>query len=189
VPDPAPDPVPLTPPADTDLVTWFERVLVPQSSPALRRYARRLVPGDPHLADDIVQETFMRAWRHLAVVASTRSPQAWLFRVARNLTIDHARRQAARPAEVDEDTTATVWEPGETLYEAALDRSVLLSALRTLSEVHREALILVHYQDRTHTEAATALGVPTGTVKSRTFNATRELRRALHAQGVTDLSF
>ncbi|RKR86632.1 RNA polymerase sigma-70 factor (ECF subfamily) [Micromonospora pisi] len=172
-------------PTQTDLATWYERVLVPQSCPALHRYARRLVPGDPHRAEDLVQETLLRAWRNLASVASARSPQAWLSRVAHNLCIDQARRMAARPAEVAEDVTATVWEPADSLYDAALDRAMLEPALRSLSAVHREALLLVYYQDRTHREVAGLLGVPPGTVKSRTHNAARELQRALGRHGVT----
>ncbi|WP_422771302.1 sigma-70 family RNA polymerase sigma factor [Plantactinospora sp. WMMC1484] len=172
-------------PIQTDLTTWYERVLVPQSRPALHRYALRLVPGDPHRAEDLVQETLLRAWRNLDSVASARSPQAWLSRVAHNLCIDQARRVAARPAEVAEDLTARVWEPAESLYEAALDRAELEPALRSLSAVHREALLLVYYQDRTHREVAGVLGVPPGTMKSRTHNAARELQRALHRRGVT----
>ncbi|MFG1901148.1 MULTISPECIES: sigma-70 family RNA polymerase sigma factor [Micromonospora] len=172
-------------PSRADLVTWYEQVLVPQGRPALHRYARRLVPGDPHRAEDLVQETLLRAWRNLASVASARSPQAWLSRVARNLCVDQARRAAARPAEVAEDVTAVTWQPAESLYEAALDRAVLEPALRSLSAVHREALLLVYYQDRTHREVARALAVPPGTVKSRTHNATRELQRALSRHGVT----
>jgi RNA polymerase sigma-70 factor (ECF subfamily) len=184
-----PAPAVLDHPADGDLVHWFENVLVPQSTPALQKYVRRLLPGDPHRAEDIVQETHLRAWRHLDTVASARSPQAWLSRVARNLAIDWSRRTAARPAEVEEDVTALVWQPGDDLYHAALDRTVLIEALRNLSPLHREILILVHYQDRTHAEVAGALGVPAGTVKSRAHYATRELLRALGERGITGLRF
>jgi RNA polymerase sigma-70 factor, ECF subfamily len=175
-------------PPDSDTVTWFEQVLVPESTPALRRYVRRLLPGDEHRAEDIVQETMLRAWRHVTTLAATRSPQAWLSRVARNLTVDWARRHAARPYEVDEDLS-TIWAPAEERYDAALDRAVLVGALRRLSPGQREILVLVHLQDRTHTEVASSLGVPAGTVKSRAHYATRELRRLLGDAGVTGLRF
>ncbi|WP_432827242.1 sigma-70 family RNA polymerase sigma factor [Dactylosporangium sp. CA-092794] len=172
-----------------ELVEWFERVLVPESSPALRQYIGRLLPGDPHRVEDIVQETLLRAWRHLATVAAARSPQAWLTRVARNLAIDWVRRHAARPTEVDEvdeDSAPAIWTPGEGLLDAALDRVILVGALRDLSPVHREVLIRVHFRDRTHAEVAGELGVPLGTVKSRAYYAAQLLRRALGHYGVTD---
>lgn len=170
-------------------MVWFSQVLVPESTPTLRRYVTRLMPGDPHRADDIVQETLLRAWRHLPTVSAARSPQAWLTRVARNLAIDWSRRHAARPTEVDEDVTGTAWTPGDDLFEAALDRAVLDRALRRLSPVHREAVILVHYQDRTHAEAAGDLRVPAGTIKSRTHYAARELRQALAEHGITGSTY
>jgi len=171
---------------DGDTVAWFEQVLVPQSTPELRRYVRRLLPGDEHRAEDIVQETLLRAWRHVTTLATVRSPQAWLSRVARNLAVDWTRRHSARPYEVAEDLS-TVWAPAEERYDAALDRAVLVGALRRLSPVQREILMLVHGEDRTHTDVASALGVPAGTVKSRAHYATRELRRLLGDAGVTGL--
>jgi RNA polymerase sigma-70 factor (ECF subfamily) len=167
-----------------ELTAWFEDVLVPESTPPLRRYVRQLLPGDPHRAEDIVQETLLRAWRHVSTVAETRSPQAWLSRVARNVAIDWARRHAARPAEVDEDLS-TFPAPDDERYDAALDRTVLIGALRRLSPAQREILVLVHCEDRTHAEVAHSLGVPAGTVKSRAFYGSRELRRVLGDIGVT----
>jgi len=171
---------------DADTVAWFEHVLVPQSTPELRRYVRRLLPGDDDRADDIVQETLLRAWRHVTTLAATRSPQAWLSRVARNLAIDSARRHAARPYEVADDLSI-VRAPAEERYDTALDRAVLVGVLRKLSPAQREILMLVHGEDRTHTDVASTLGLPTGTVKSRAHYATRELRRLLGDAGVTGL--
>jgi RNA polymerase sigma-70 factor (ECF subfamily) len=135
-----------------------------------------------------VQDTLLRAWRHVTTLATTRSPQAWLTRVARNLVIDWVRRHAPRPLEVDADLTK-MWAPAEERYDATLDWAILVGALRSLSPVHREVLIRVHYEDRTHAEVARTLGVPAGTVKSRAHYATRELRRVLSDAGVTEHSF
>jgi RNA polymerase sigma-70 factor (ECF subfamily) len=102
--------------------------------------------------------------------------------------IDWARRHAARPLEVDADLTR-IWAPAEERYDTALDRAMLVDAMRSLSPMHREALIRVHYEDRTHAEVASTLGLPAGTVKSRAHYAIRELRRVLSDAGMTERSF
>ncbi|MCL9797988.1 sigma-70 family RNA polymerase sigma factor, partial [Frankia sp. AgKG'84/4] len=61
-------------------------------------YARRISPEDPGQAEDLVQETFLRAWRHRERLAVHANARAWLFQVARNLAVDRHRRRAARPA-------------------------------------------------------------------------------------------
>lgn len=144
---------------------------------ALLAYATRLT-GDRHLAEDVVQETWLRAWRHRdRLTNGNGSVRGWLMRIAHNIAIDQHRSRKARPTEVGVE--------GEDLANAAVqsapsdeveNRMVVDEVLGCLSPVHRRAVVEVYFTDRTTTSAATVLGVPVGTVKSRLHNAIRTLR-------------
>jgi RNA polymerase sigma-70 factor (ECF subfamily) len=144
---------------------------------AMLAYATRLT-GDRSAGEDIVQEALIRAWRHPEVLTNGRgSTRGWLLTVVRNLVTDRARARAARPREVAE-TPAT--HPVERDHADRVVASVtVLSALDALSEDHRGVLDQIYFQGRSLGEAATALGIPAGTVKSRSYYALRALRRAL----------
>ncbi|OLR93614.1 sigma-70 family RNA polymerase sigma factor [Actinokineospora bangkokensis] len=143
--------------------------------PALLAYTTRLLNGDTHHAEDVLQETWLRAWRNLDKLTDTRgSVRGWLMRVAHNIAIDHHRARTARPTEVtmpDNDPTST---PAHT--DDILDRMVVETALDTLPHTHRQTLIEIYWADRTTTATATVLQIPVGTVKSRVHNALRTLR-------------
>ncbi len=151
----------------------------------LLRYVRGLVPGDPHRAEDIVQEALLRAWIAAPTLheRATGSPRAWLFTVARNLVIDTRRRAAARPVEVEEDLAPQSAGPCGP-EEQSLDAVVLARALATLTAAHREILVRFYCLDHTGARIAADLGIPPGTVKSRTHHATRALRGALEKTGI-----
>jgi RNA polymerase sigma-70 factor (ECF subfamily) len=148
-----------------------------EHGPALLAYAQRLLGGDRFKAEDVVQETFLRAWRNAGrLTGATARP--WLFTVARRIVIDgHRRHDAAPTAERAEDA------PADELEQALLSWDVT-EAFRTLSAEHRAVLLEVHYRDRTIAEAARVLGIPEGTVKSRTYYALHALRLALEERGV-----
>lgn len=165
----------------------FVRALFDDNAADLLRYVRRMTPGDPGRAEDLVQETFLRAWRHRAGLVDHGGARAWLFRVARNLAVDGFRRQAARPGEreLPAGVEAALADPrAADALDAVLLRGVLVEALRSMPARQREALIHLHCLDRTQTETAALLGVPLGTVKSRHHLAVRELRRALGSRGI-----
>ncbi len=135
--------------------------------------------GDPGLAEEAVQETFLRAWR-----AGERfdpdlgSLRTWLFAILRNVVIDLGRARAARP-------TVATGSP-EAAHEP-LDQ-ILLSwqveeALRRIGDQHRRVLLETYYRGRPYAEVATELGVPEGTVKSRVYYGLRALRNALEELG------
>ena len=153
----------------------------------LYRAARRLT-GDTHHAEELVQETFLRAWR-----AADRfderlgSLRTWLFGILRNLAIDHARAEAVRPLRAADP--AAVLGADETTADE-IDRVLLAwqveEALSRVSADHRRVLIDVHLRGRGIADVATELGVPVGTVKSRVYYGLRALRVALEELGWTE---
>ncbi|MFJ4191868.1 sigma-70 family RNA polymerase sigma factor [Kitasatospora sp. NPDC089509] len=142
-----------------------------------------LTHGDRQRAEDLVQETLLRAWRHPeALHTDHASMRPWLFTVARRLCIDARRARLARPVE----------EGGRPLENLAtaddeIERSVVVQdvrdALRQLSPEHRAVLLEVYFRGRSVAEASERLGVPEGTVKSRTYYALRSMRRNLRGYG------
>ena len=160
------------------------RALYEQHAGPLFAYALRLTSGDRGRSEDIVQETLLRAWRHPQALDPSRGPvRSWLFTVARNIAVDAHRARRARPTEVGDDALAVV--PAVDEIEQALDRWLIADALATLSPEHRAVLVETYYRGRSVAEASATLGVPAGTVKSRTFYALRALRLALEERGVT----
>ena len=149
----------------------------------LWRYCLRLVNHDTARAEDVLQETLLRAWRHASVLEESRgSVRSWLFTVARNIVIDEWRSKRART----EVPTAEVPEPADLddRTDQLLQSWVVAEALTRLSAEHRSVLLECYYRGRSVADAAQRLGVPEGTVKSRTHYALRALRLALEELGV-----
>jgi RNA polymerase sigma-70 factor, ECF subfamily len=160
------------------------RLLYEQHASALLSYALRLTGGDRGRSEDIVQETLLRAWRHPEALDPTRGPvRSWLFTVARNVAVDAHRARRARPTEVGAEALAAV--PAGDEIEAALDSWLVADAMAGLSADHRAVLVETYYRGRSVAEASSVLGIPAGTVKSRTFYALRALKLALEERGVT----
>ena len=150
-------------------------------------FVLRLVDGDRARAEDIVQETLLRAWRHPKALGERNgSTRSWLFTVARNLVVDAARARTARPNEVGDAALAGI--PAAESVEAQIERSALgwevADAVAELSDHHREVLHQTYFLNRSVAEASLALRVPTGTVKSRTYYALRQLRLLLEERGI-----
>jgi RNA polymerase sigma-70 factor (ECF subfamily) len=160
----------------------FIRRLYAEHGSALFRFAIRLTGGDTQRAEDLVQETIVRAWRNAATLAD-RSPRPWMFAVMRNLAIDAHRARQSRPAEAG-------WEALDELAvgdntDQALESCEVAQALASLSLEHRQVIVETYYRGRSMSEAATALGIPVGTVKSRAFYALKALKLALEERGIT----
>jgi RNA polymerase sigma-70 factor (ECF subfamily) len=171
-----PQPPAAPPPGDR-----FVRHLYDQYGGQLLRVTRRRT-GDHQLAEDIVQETFLRAWRHGASLSADKgSIGCWLSTVARNLVIDHARRRSVRPTEtiVEPETAGARAMVTDDLADTVVNSISLIDALCSLNAKHRDVLVETFLNDRTAAEAGMALGVPAGTVRSRRFQALRVLRTAM----------
>ncbi|MFE1199933.1 sigma-70 family RNA polymerase sigma factor [Streptomyces olivaceoviridis] len=169
--------------ADEELL----RALYAEHAGPLFHYVLRLTSGDWQWAEDVVQETLLRAWQHPAAFDPARGPaRAWLCTVARHLVIDAHRARQARPAEAGGEALERAAEqnPGEDEIDQALQSWAVADAVRSLSPDHRAVLLETYYQGRTMTEAARVLGIPLGTVKSRTYYALHALRLALQERGI-----
>jgi RNA polymerase sigma-70 factor (ECF subfamily) len=149
----------------------------------LLSFVLRLTGGDRQLAEDIVQETMVRAWREAARLdLSTPSLMPWLSAVARRIVIDEHRRKRARPAETGADTVAETAVEDDTA--ATVLRVAVADAMRQLTSSHRQALHETILRDRTVNQAAESLGIPVGTVKSRVHYALRVLQTVLAERGL-----
>ncbi len=161
--------------------TQLLRALHDEHAGALWAYVLRLT-GDRGRAEDVVQETLLRAWRNPRVLDQSQgSPRAWLFTVARRIVIDDWRARQSRP----EVSTAEPPERGVAdQSEQVVISEVVTAALRTLSPLHREVLLETFYRGSSVDDASKRLGVAPGTVKSRAHYALRALKAALDEMGV-----
>ncbi|MFE9401448.1 sigma-70 family RNA polymerase sigma factor [Streptomyces sp. NPDC006530] len=147
--------------------------------PALLHFLLGLTYGDRQRAEDLLQETLVRAWQHPeAFEAPYCSMRPWLFTVARRLAIDARRGRLARPAEVGDEVLLATADSGDHTERcaAALD---VRTAVRSLTPEHRAVLMQLYFRGLSVNEAAEVLGVPPGTVKSRSYYALRALARLL----------
>ncbi|WP_460656319.1 sigma-70 family RNA polymerase sigma factor [Kribbella endophytica] len=157
------------------------RSLYAEHGRSLLAYATRLT-GDRVAAEDVVQETLLRAWKHSDdLIDGKGSVRGWLLTVARNIVTDRARARAVRPAEVAEVEDRPPVQRDHS--DSVVNSMVVLDALDHVTPEHREVLVELYYRGRTVTEAAKELGVPPGTVKSRSYYALRALRSALGGAG------
>jgi RNA polymerase sigma-70 factor (ECF subfamily) len=151
----------------------------------LFRFAVRSL-NDRGLAEEAVQETFVRAWQ-----AADRfddnlgSLRTWLFAIIRNVVIDLSRARAVRPALAPPDSGTEIIDLTDDV-DRVLGAWQVEEALRMVSEEHRRALVEIHYRGRSYGEVASELRVPVGTVKSRVFYALKAMRLALEELGWTD---
>lgn len=135
--------------------------------------------NDRGMAEEAVQETFLRLWR----AADRYDPElsslrTWLFAIARNVVIDLARGRRARPEFGNLESERAPAQSEEPI-ESALRSWEVEEALRRISENHRQTIIEVYFQDRSYAEIATRHGVPEGTVRSRLFYGLKALQLAL----------
>ncbi len=147
-------------------------------------FCLRLTGGDRGRAEDVVQETLLRAWKHRSILDSPPAAvRSWLFTVARNIVIDEWRSRRHH-SELSVADVPEAGEPSDRTDQLLLSWLVA-DALTRLTEEHRSVLLECYYRGRPVAEAARLLGVPEGTVKSRTHYALRALRLTLEEMGVT----
>jgi RNA polymerase sigma-70 factor, ECF subfamily len=157
------------------------------------RYALRLARGNASEAEDLVQETYLRAYRSWETYRPGTNCRAWLFTICRNHAIrggeQHDRRAEVVASQVDADVealaaTAVFSEveaanPERDFFASFVDEEVM-RAVDALPDVYREAVVLSDLEGLTYPELESVLGVPVGTVKSRLYRGRRLLQQALY---------
>jgi RNA polymerase sigma-70 factor, ECF subfamily len=167
----------MPPDDDSRLVALYDA-----HGPSVWRYVVHLT-GNPAGADDIVQETLLRAWRSPRILAQEpETARSWMFTVARNLVIDEVRSARRRHEIGVAETPERVRDDGtDALFESLL----IEEALATLDLEHRSVIVHAYYGGCSIAEVARRLGIPEGTVKSRLHYGLRALRLAFQEKGVT----
>nr|WP_308129604.1 sigma-70 family RNA polymerase sigma factor [Actinoplanes polyasparticus] len=154
--------------------------------PPLMRFLIRQTHGDHQWAEDILQETMLRAWRNPAARNNDgRWSRAWVYTVAKRILIDQVRAAAVRAPEVyDKQIEAREWTEdfAGRLTDQLSDAAKVRTAVESLPPHMRETLEAVFFQGHNSTQAGRLLGVPAGTVKSRVFYALKALRQLLEAE-------
>jgi RNA polymerase sigma-70 factor (ECF subfamily) len=164
------------------------RVLVERHSHSVFRLAFRMT-GNEHDAEDLVQETFLRAYKQLHRFDGRAGFNTWLYRICANCSIDliRARKRRNEQQAVATDNPSLHWldrvaAPGpspERLMQSAQITGRVEEALRRLSDTERTAFVLRHYEDCNIEQIAEALGVEPNAAKHSVFRAVQKLRRAL----------
>jgi RNA polymerase sigma-70 factor (ECF subfamily) len=145
------------------------------------------------LAEELAQETFVKAWRALERFDPARKFSSWLFKIAHNTALDALRRRGEEPLSLDapvEPGGAAPELPADPAAESPLGRALARDAGRALERAigelrpaYREVLLLRFAQELSYEEIAEVTGAPLGTVKVHIFRARQELARRLRAAG------
>jgi RNA polymerase sigma-70 factor (ECF subfamily) len=181
--EPASRPVNITP-ADEHLARRVQRghvsdlaVLVERHHSPLLGFLYRLTGGDRALAEDLTQESFLRALRSIQQYQSARPFKPWLYAIAVNVARDHFKRAEVRYAvTLADDELLALPDPIGLEETIEIDGPRIAAAIGALPVQQREAIILRYYQDLSLAEIAAVLAIPIGTVKSRLSLGLRRLR-------------
>ena len=151
-----------------------------------RRYGRRLYRfgvqnlSNESLAEEMVQETFVRLWRTAGRFDAAKAKVGtYLYVIARSVAADIRKRPSSRPLLPVEDADV----PMPDSVDQILDGMIVREAVETLGPAHAEVIRLAHEEGLTQPQIAERLGLPLGTVKTRTFHGMRALRTALVERG------
>lgn len=132
--------------------------------------------NDRGLAEEAVQQTFLQAWRAAGTFDPERDPAPWLYAIARRVAVDLYRRERRHQSATGDDPEVAVLPPS---FEGAWEAWEVRCALDSVPAEEREILRATHYLGLSHAETAERLGIPVGTVKSRSYRAHRRMAELL----------
>ena len=163
--------------------------LVKRHQSSVRACLRKLAAGNHALADDLAQETFILAWRHLGSFRQEARFSTWLYRIATNCWLAHNRKRREEllgdridaVADGDDDTMPHIDDIQADHARGATLQLDLERAMGALSEAERAAIVQCYHNDLTHEEAAYVLDCPIGTVKTHVLRGKQKLKAALAA--------
>ncbi|MCG5471757.1 sigma-70 family RNA polymerase sigma factor [Micromonospora sp. LAH09] len=162
---------------DRQAATAFVRALQDQ----VWRFLSHLAgPGE---ADDLTQETFLRAFRNLSGFAGRSSARTWVFTIARRVAVDHVRTAVARPRIASVPDWQTAAESAGAITAGADEGVTLDQLIAGLSRERREAFVATHVLGLSYAEAADVCQCPIGTIRSRVARAREDLVAAWQAEG------
>jgi RNA polymerase sigma-70 factor (ECF subfamily) len=159
----------------------FEQIVVRYQRPVISLIAR--MTGDRSLAEDLAQETFVKAFRNLAAFDTTRRLSSWLFRIAHNTVIDAMRRSSPPPESIEAKPHEPAAPPGPDPVERRELGRALEAALGELRSDQRAAIVLRYEHGLAFNEIGAVLGIPEVTARSHVHRARKELARLLTASG------
>ncbi|MGF1509926.1 MAG: RNA polymerase sigma factor [Myxococcota bacterium] len=155
------------------------RTLVRRHQGTVRALLRRLTAGDDALADDLAQDTFLKAYRSLRGYRAQAKFSSWLYRIAYTTFISHRRTAKKAPLSLEDHVPSNPPQQDDTGAQLDLHR-----AMGSLRPEERAALALTYAQELTQTEAAEILGWPVGTLKTHVLRGKDKLRHRLKAYAV-----
>jgi RNA polymerase sigma-70 factor, ECF subfamily len=171
------------------LGTWLPyegdklRQIFDERSATLSRFLRRINADRPHIVEDLLQETMLRVWLHIDDLPDAEDHiQAWLFTIARNVSVDEARKRSRRPRESGGENDLLNHAAPADPMEVVVAHETMLEAYRNLPPERRQALDEIYLNSRRPIDAAHRLSVPEGTAKSRAFYAMKSVRTAVFAR-------
>jgi RNA polymerase sigma-70 factor (ECF subfamily) len=159
------------------------QVLFARHHARIYRFVVRLL-GSEALAEDVTSEVFLDVWRQAHRFEARSAVTTWLLAIARYKALAELRRRPEPPSDAGSMDTRDPADNPEATFAIKHRGEILRNCLTRLSPRHREIIDLVYYHEKSVQEAATILGVPGNTVKTRMFHARKKLSELLEAQGV-----
>lgn len=150
-------------------------------------YAYRMV-GNSELAQDVAQEAFVRVYKSAGTFRDDGRFSPWLYKIAGNVSLSERSKRAKEALNVDYDSLEDTNDSGVVVEDQVLAKITgeqLSRGIAKLSAQHKTVLVMHIYQGLTYVEIGEAIGIPTGTVKSRLFYAIRKLREVIE-DGIRD---